>query len=154
MPLIYVNAGFLKMTGYNKQEVLGRNCRFLQCNDNDQPSVTVLRGAIERKQAALELLNYRKSGEPFWNKLSMTPIFDDHGALIYFIGVQNDVTMEKEKELLERTVERHKLITETTIEAQEKERKYIEAELHDNINQMLASAKLYLNIEQRMMRLD
>lgn len=156
-PLIFVNKGFLKMTGYSYEEVIGKNCRYLQGADTNTVEVTKIREAINKKQPVqTELLNYRKNGEPFWNYLSITPVFDEEGNLTNFIGVQDDITLKKEKELLEQTITQQKIITATTIEAQEKQREEIGKELHDNINQMLATLKLYLSLgyEDETLRLD
>jgi len=108
-PIIYVNRGFEVLTGYSREEVLGRNCRFLQGGDHDQPGVRRVRTAIERREAvSVELRNYRKDGSMFWNELHLSPVFRG-GALRYFFGVQNDVTHHKEadtaRELLHQAVE-------------------------------------------------
>jgi sigma-B regulation protein RsbU (phosphoserine phosphatase) len=96
-PLIYVNAGFERLTGYSVNEVLGRNCRFLQGPGTDQATLNSLRAAIhERREITVQLLNYRKDGTTFWNRLSITPVRDRSGAVTHFIGVQSDVTVEKE----------------------------------------------------------
>jgi PAS domain S-box-containing protein len=98
-PIIYVNAGFEALTGYRRDEVLGRNCRFLQGQDQRQDGVNELRAAIrERRSLRVELRNYRKDGTLFWNELYVTPIFDGE-RLSYFLGVQNDITRRKEAEL-------------------------------------------------------
>jgi PAS domain S-box-containing protein len=96
-PLIYANAGFERLTGYSVSEVLGRNCRFLQGPGTDIEAAAALRTAIREKRAVtVQLLNYRKDGAPFWNRLSITPVLDASGAVTHFIGVQSDVTIEKE----------------------------------------------------------
>jgi phosphoserine phosphatase RsbU/P len=95
-PLIYANAGFEKLTGFSAAEVIGRNCRFLQGPGTDPESVAILRTAIrERRAVTVTLLNYRKNGTPFWNRLSITPVHDAAGTVTHFIGVQSDVTEEK-----------------------------------------------------------
>jgi len=95
-PLIYANAGFEKLTGYSASEVIGRNCRFLQGPATDREAVAVLHTAIqERRAVTVTLLNYRKDGSPFWNRLSITPVHDAAGVVTHFIGVQSDVTEEK-----------------------------------------------------------
>ena len=92
-PIIYANAGFERMTGYRPDEVIGRNCRFLQGKDTDRETVKTLREAIAAGRAcSVEIRNYRKNGEPFWNALSVNPVCDDKGTLAYFVGVQADVT--------------------------------------------------------------
>ena len=93
MPIVYVNAGFERMTGYTLAEVLGRNCRFLQGDDTNQSEIARLRLALRDKQACrVTLRNYRKDGSMFWNELDVSPVYDDAGNLINFIGVQKDVT--------------------------------------------------------------
>ncbi|KAG7671346.1 hypothetical protein Ndes2526B_g02155 [Nannochloris sp. 'desiccata'] len=96
-PLIYASEGFMRMTGYSKEEVLGHNCRFLQGEGTDPKSVDDLRTAIrEGKAITVRLLNYRKDGTPFWNLLTMTPIKDEAGRVVKFVGVQVDVTSTTE----------------------------------------------------------
>ena len=95
-PLIYVNDGFERLTGYSRQEVLGRNCRFLQGAGTDPAALSHIRECIrERRDCLVELLNYRKDGTPFWNRLSIAPLRDGEGRLTHFVGVQSDVTARK-----------------------------------------------------------
>ncbi|WP_457796900.1 helix-turn-helix domain-containing protein [Methylocystis sp. S23] len=92
-PIVYANKRFEIMTGYEPQEILGRNCRFLQGADRDQEGLRRLRDAITNRQPIeVTLRNYRKDGGLFYNKLNITPLFDARGKLIYFLGVQFDVT--------------------------------------------------------------
>ncbi|MFO0945145.1 MAG: PAS domain S-box protein [Planctomycetota bacterium] len=92
-PIIYTSAGFERITGYRSEEVLGRNCRFLQGRQTDPETVAKLRAAIaEGRSCSVEILNYRKDGNPFWNALSLNPVFDESRSLAYFVGVQNDIT--------------------------------------------------------------
>ncbi|WP_363347812.1 helix-turn-helix domain-containing protein [Methylocystis echinoides] len=94
-PIVYANKPFQEITGYAPNEILGRNCRFLQGEDRDQEGLQRLREAIRNRQPVEVILrNYRKSGELFYNKLNITPLFDEQGALIYFLGVQYDVTKQ------------------------------------------------------------
>lgn len=98
-PLVYVNPGFTRLTGYTGKDVLGRNCRFLQGPGTDQEELDKLRVAIrEAKPCVVELLNYRKDGSPFWNNVSVSPVFNAAGELKHFIGVQMDVTRRRELE--------------------------------------------------------
>ncbi|MFO0800963.1 MAG: PAS domain S-box protein [Gemmataceae bacterium] len=96
-PIIYASAGFEKMTGYSAAEALGRNCRFLQGPKSDPIAVRKMRECVRAgRQCAVEVLNYRKDGTPFWNALSVFPMRD--GQLTHFVGIQEDVT---ERRLLE-----------------------------------------------------
>lgn len=92
-PLIFVNEGFLRMTGYSSAESLGRNCRFLQGSDTNQPGIQEIRDAMALGGEATVLLrNFRKSGESFCNELTISPVRDDCGVLTHYIGVQQDVS--------------------------------------------------------------
>jgi PAS domain S-box-containing protein len=106
-PIIYANAGFERLTGYSIEEVLGRNCRFLQGPGTDRDTLERLRLAIRRKHACtVQLLNYRKDGTSFWNRLSITPVRDPSGNVTHFIGVQSDVTEQKLAEQALQTANR------------------------------------------------
>ena len=104
MPIIYANKAFETMTGYAQAEIIGRNCRFLQGTDRDQDALFHLRKAIdERLPVEVDIRNYKKSGEMFHNHLTLTPLFDDENQLLYYLGVQYDITMQVEAaEELER----------------------------------------------------
>ena len=95
-PLIYVNKAFEQLTGFTAAEVLGRNCRFMQGPLTEPDDVARLRDAIaERKPIKLDLLNHRRDGTPFWNRLMVAPVFCDDGSLRYFVASQIDVTVER-----------------------------------------------------------
>lgn len=93
-PIIFCNAAFEKLTGYDCEEIIGRNCRFLQGNDRDQKAIDDVRKAIaEGKSCTVALRNYRKDGTPFWNELVLSPVKDDEDDTItHFIGIQKDIT--------------------------------------------------------------
>jgi two-component system CheB/CheR fusion protein len=92
-PIIYVNPGFTKLTGYSAEEAVGRNCRFLQGKETDPKSVQKLRRAIRRGEAChVKLINYKKNGKKFWNELVITPVRNEQGELTHFVGVQFDMT--------------------------------------------------------------
>lgn len=94
--IIYANSAFQRMTGYTIEELRGRNCRFLQGDDLAQPELEALRGALrDARDGHAELRNYRKDGSPFWNEVYISPVFEEHGRVRYYIGVQNDVTERK-----------------------------------------------------------
>ncbi|WP_279358727.1 PAS domain-containing protein [Methylobacterium indicum] len=96
-PIIFVNAAFSKLTGYGRDEILGRNCRFLQGPETDRADVEKIRDAVERRVAIeIDLLNHKKNGERFWNRLLISPVFGRDGELTYFFASQFDVTLERE----------------------------------------------------------
>jgi len=97
LPLIYANASFLRMTGYSLEEVLGRNCRFLQGPASDWQAVQKMRKALEAQvETQVDLINYRKDGTPFWCQVTLSPIHDTHGQVTHFVGTQNDVSEGKQ----------------------------------------------------------
>ena len=97
MPIVYANLQFEAMTGYSQQEILGRNCRFLQGKDREQEARFAMKQAIEKQQPIeVTIRNYRKDGELFFNHLSLTPLFDNDGRLIYYLGIQYDVNRNRE----------------------------------------------------------
>ena len=107
-PIVYVNPAFETLTGYARHEVLGRNCRFLQGPMTDTADVARLREAIRtRTKISVDLLNHRKDGSPFWNRLLITPVSDTNGTLRYFFASQHDVTAERERVL---TLEAEQLV--------------------------------------------
>nr|AML77688.1 putative LOV domain-containing protein [Lathyrus sativus] len=92
-PILYASSGFFTMTGYSSKEVIGRNCRFLQGPETDMNEVAKIRDATKNGRSYCgRLLNYKKNGTPFWNLLTVTPIKDDHGNTIKFIGMQVEVS--------------------------------------------------------------
>ena len=91
--LIYVNQGFERMTGYSTDEILYRDCRFLQNDDRDQPGLARIREALVDNRPCREILrNYKKDGSLFYNELSITPMYDEREDITYYLGVQKDVT--------------------------------------------------------------
>ena len=93
LPVIYCNDAFTRITGYTREEVLGKNCRFLQGRETDPDKVREIREALQKGvECRVVLRNYRKDGTLFWNELNITPISVDGGSPTHFIGVQNDVS--------------------------------------------------------------
>lgn len=98
-PIIYVNAAFERITGYAQEEVLGRNCRFLQGGERDPAKCAeIVAGLAEGRDVRVVLRNFRKDGSLFWNELFISPIIDDFGKITHFVGVQNDITEQKRYE--------------------------------------------------------
>ena len=98
-PIIYTNPAFTEITGYSAEEILGRNCRFLQGSDRDQPALNDIRKAIkEDRPITASLRNYRKDGKLFFNELTVSPVRDVDGQLVAFVGIQNDITARVEAE--------------------------------------------------------
>ncbi len=92
-PIVYVNQAFVELTGYERKDAVGRNCRFLQGPGTDPAAVAQIREAIASDAVrVVELLNYRKDGTTFWNSLHVGPIFDAEGAVSHYYGSQWDVT--------------------------------------------------------------
>ena len=97
-PIVFVNAAFSRLTGYAHHEIIGRNCRFLQGPATDMADVARIGAAIARREPIeVDLLNSKKDGELFWNRLLVSPVFDRDGELTYYFASQFDVTLEKEK---------------------------------------------------------
>jgi PAS domain S-box-containing protein len=92
-PIVYANKAFENMCGYPQEEIVGRNCRFLQGTDRNQPELDRLRAAVKKSEPVeVTLRNYRKNGELFHNRLVVKPLTDDRGNVVYFLGVQYDIT--------------------------------------------------------------
>lgn len=95
-PIIYVSKEFERQTGYRADEVLGRNCRFLQGPGTDPQAIAAIRAALAAKtEITIDLVNYRKDGTRFWNRLRIRPLFDDRGEVVYFAGAQNPISAEE-----------------------------------------------------------
>jgi PAS domain S-box-containing protein len=102
-PIVLANKAFLHLTGYRADEVIGRNCRFLQGPETAASDVAAIReGLASHNDVAVELLNYRKDGSTFWNQLGISPIFDKTGQLLYYFASQRDVTARRRAEEIER----------------------------------------------------
>lgn len=91
-PIIECNKPFLELTGYERDEVIGRNCRFLRGPQTDPHMIDKMREAIRApKPVLVEVVNYRKNGDPFNNAVMIVPLFDDEGKLRYFLGSQVEI---------------------------------------------------------------
>ncbi|WP_237560371.1 PAS domain S-box protein [Halolamina rubra] len=100
-PLIYVNKGFERLTGYDAADAVGRNCRYLQGPATDPDAASQFRAAIEAEESTtVELVNYRRDGSPFWNRVQLDPVFDEAGELTQYLGFQTDITERRRTEKL------------------------------------------------------
>ncbi|SOB77853.1 PAS domain S-box-containing protein/diguanylate cyclase (GGDEF) domain-containing protein [Marinobacter sp. LV10R510-11A] len=99
MPVVYVNPTFERMTGYSADEILGKNCRFLQGGEYDlsnEDALTEIRKSIANSSdVSVVLRNYRKDGSPFWNDLYLSPTRNDSGEITHWVGIQNDISERK-----------------------------------------------------------
>ncbi len=97
-PVVFANNAFCRLSGYTREEILGRNCRFLQGPETDPATVVKIREAVRRVESIeIDIRNRRKDGELFWNRLLMAPVYDTEGVLAYFFASQVDVTIERER---------------------------------------------------------
>ena len=97
-PLVFANDGFCDLTGYDREDAVGRNCRFLQGDDTDPDAVTEIRRAIDAEEpVSVTLRNYRADGTEFWNELEVTPVEDETGTVTHYLGFQRDVTERRER---------------------------------------------------------
>ncbi|MEM8839104.1 MAG: PAS domain-containing protein [Pseudomonadota bacterium] len=91
-PMIFVSDEFEMQTGYTPQEAIGRNCRFLQGKDTNLHTIEAIRQGLKAEtRFTIDILNYRKDGTPFWNRLRIRPIYNSDGRLMFFAGAQNPV---------------------------------------------------------------
>ncbi|GIL51154.1 hypothetical protein Vafri_7226 [Volvox africanus] len=154
-PIVYTNEAFLRMTGYSRDEVLGRNCRFLQGPDTNPSAVQSIREALSRRQSVtMQLLNYTKSGVAFWNELRLEPVLaPGSGQLLGYLGVQNDVTELLACKQSEAQLRDAKEAAESAAEAKSQFLANMSHEIRTPLNGMIATAQLLLgsqlNPEQR-----
>ncbi|MCW3074170.1 MAG: hypothetical protein JWP69_1239 [Flaviaesturariibacter sp.] len=142
----WVNAAFTRMTGYAPEEVIGNTpAKLLEGPGTDPVTVKFIHEQYKtEKPFQVEILNYKKSGEPFWSELHIQPLFDATGKLEQFFSLRKDITKRK---ALEKELEvQQKKTTAAVIAAQEKERAQVSLELHDNVNQVLTTIKLYMEL--------
>ncbi len=117
-PIVYCNPAFEQITGYDRSEIIGHNCRFLQGPDTDRAALDQIRVALkEQHDCKVVLKNYRKDGTPFWNELTISPVRDSNGLVTHFIGVQSDITDRKQaEEALKQAEAKYRSIFENATE--------------------------------------
>uniref|UniRef100_A0A126WWZ9 non-specific serine/threonine protein kinase n=1 Tax=Polystichum acrostichoides TaxID=28470 RepID=A0A126WWZ9_POLAC len=133
-PIIFASDSFLELTEYTREEIIGRNCRFLQGQDTDQKTVQKIRDAIrDQRDITVQLLNYTKTGKRFWNLFHLQPMRDQKGELQYFIGVQLDGSEQLEpiqRRLSEKTEkEGARIVRATAVNVDEAVRELPDANL-------------------------
>lgn len=112
-PITYVNPAAERITGYAANELLGRNCRMLQGQDRDQPGIRDMRAALAgRRSCTVEVRNYRRNGDPFWNRVTLSPVRDADGEVSHYVGVLADVSVQKQLEAERRYLETHDALTD------------------------------------------
>ncbi|GAX74943.1 hypothetical protein CEUSTIGMA_g2389.t1 [Chlamydomonas eustigma] len=154
MPVVYANESFLEMTGYSREEVIGRNCRFLQGPGTSRRATSQVKKALTQQQkCTVQLLNYRKDGQPFWNLLSITPVFDASGRLTSYIGVQSDITELISSKEEERKALAAQVAAQAAMDSKSLFLANMSHEIRTPLNGMMAMAQLLLssplNPEQR-----
>jgi PAS domain S-box-containing protein len=107
-PIVECNDAFIALTGYARDEIIGRNCRFLSGHGTEPWLTEKLRAGIRRRQPTIvEILNYKKDGTPFRNAVMVAPIFDDDGELEYFLGSQVELAQDLAQENEARKADAH-----------------------------------------------
>ncbi|KGX90070.1 biphenyl 2,3-dioxygenase [Pontibacillus halophilus JSM 076056 = DSM 19796] len=115
-PIVYANESFQQITGYEEDDIIGHNCRFLQGKETDKDAVYQIKRAVENADSIeITILNYRKDGTPFWNELHIDPVYVESEDKTYFIGIQHDVTKQKETEEQLKTSEDEVMALSTPI---------------------------------------
>lgn len=117
-PLIYCNQAFVQLTGYELPEILGKNCRFLQGTDTRQRGADIIRETLlAGNECKTVLRNYKKSGELFWNELTLSPVYDSHGDISHYVGIQYDITDQMLVEgALKESEKRYRTLFETNVD--------------------------------------
>ncbi|MEJ8844764.1 PAS domain S-box protein [Lacibacter sp. H375] len=151
--ITWVNDAFTSITGYEAEEVMGKiPGHFLQGEATDPAAVAYMNEKIKSKQPFdCKLINYTKTGHKYWVHIEGQALLNGQGNAEQFFSIQADVTemMELEDKLKDERIIRHREITSAVISAQETERAEIGRELHDNLNQLLAVAKLYIQMAKK-----
>ncbi|RYY41481.1 MAG: PAS domain S-box protein [Chitinophagaceae bacterium] len=148
--ITWVNEAFTRITGFLPEDAIGRhNGEIFDGPDTDPEVVHFVRSCVaDRKPFRVEALNYKKNGETYWADISCQPVFDENGELRHFFSIATDVTERRrlQEQLDEEMRQRQQMVTAAAIKAQESERALVSQELHDNVNQVLTTVKLYTEL--------
>lgn len=146
-PVIYVNKGFEEITGCSKDDIIGKNCRFLQGEDTDSNELQKLKNAIKKRQEVRVILkNYTKQGKAFYNELYITPLFVK-GKLKYFIGVQNDITAQHGAQ---EELDRYRSYLEEQVSKRTQELNDVNEDLRKEIEQRKQSQEKIINLNNKL----
>lgn len=145
--LLWVNDAFVRQTGYTPAEVIGKKSTEVFDGPETDPATIklVAEKFLSREPFHIQVLNYKKNGTTYWSDLSCQPVFDENGELLHFFSIATDITEKKKlQQVLEKEKrKRQQMITAAAIKIQERERAQVGLELHDNVNQILTTVKLY-----------
>lgn len=152
LKVLQVNDAFLKITGLQRADIVGRTCKILQGPLSDADTIRRIGRAMHIGQDFQgELLNYRRDGSTFWNELSITPVVDESGAISQYVGIMRDVTERKQAQAAQQE-HMHQLqsLSRRVLAAQETERRRVAHELHDELGQYLTAIKINLQTSQAL----
>ncbi|HUC79868.1 MAG TPA: PAS domain S-box protein [Flavisolibacter sp.] len=143
----WVNNAFIEVSGYTMEECLGKHVTEI-CDgpETDRETLRYVQEKLRRRESfRIEALNYKKNGDTYWSDVTCQPIFNEAGELVQYFSIATDITERKrlERQLEKEQKERQTKIAAATLKAQEQERSIVGQELHDNVNQVLTTVKLY-----------
>lgn len=151
LKVIWVNKIFQQRTGYSIEEIFGKPFLDLYTKKGNEAALEEMRRHLsESKPYETVICNENRWGKKFWVQTSIQPVYNEKGEVIQYFGMSVDITerLRLENQLKNETERRQKRITAAVIQGQEKEREGISRELHDNVNQILATAKLYIELQR------